>query len=186
MDLGPAEVHDLTLAAPGEQQKANDVRLLPPAFPGLPVEDTVQTADLLARQEAREPGSAVGPDALRGVLLDVAASDREVHDLPEKVERMVGIAGSGAAEGIEPAPEPSRVDTVEPLRSEGGKNAACEQGPDARFCRRFVSFEMSLLPLALDELPQQRDRVRRRGLLVRLVGGLSREAFPAGLGDAHR
>ena len=116
MDLGPAEVHDFTLAAPGEQQKANDVRLLPAAFPGLPVENPVQTADLLSRQEAREPGSAVGPDALRGVLLDVAASDREVHDLPEKVERMVGIAGSGAAEGIEPAPEPSRVDTVEPLR----------------------------------------------------------------------
>ena len=44
MDLGPAEVHDLTLAAPGEQQKANDVRLLPPAFPGLPVEDTLCAA----------------------------------------------------------------------------------------------------------------------------------------------
>ena len=39
MDLGPAEVHDLTLAAPGEQQKANDVRLLPTAPGPEPVND---------------------------------------------------------------------------------------------------------------------------------------------------
>ena len=35
MDLGPAEAQDLTLAASGEQKKANDIRLLPIVLSGL-------------------------------------------------------------------------------------------------------------------------------------------------------
>ena len=52
MDLGPAEAQDLTLAASGEQKKANDIRLLPIVLSGLCVQNPVQTTDLLARQEA--------------------------------------------------------------------------------------------------------------------------------------
>ena len=99
MDLGPAEAQDLTLAASGEQKKANDIRLLPIALSGLCVQNPVQTTDLLTRQEAGKPGPAVGPDTLGRVLLDVAASDREVHDLPKQRQGMIGVAGSCAAEG---------------------------------------------------------------------------------------
>ena len=130
---------------------------------------------------------AVNDRGRREVLgMAIGASEAETFWTGFLRSLMVGIAGSGAAEGIEPAPDPSRPDTVEPLRSEGGQNAACEQGPDAFFRRRFVSLEMSLLPFAFDELPQERDSVRRRGHLVRLVGGLSSKAFPANLGYALR
>ena len=43
MDLGPAETQDLTLAASGEQKKANDIRLLPIVLSGLCVQNPVQT-----------------------------------------------------------------------------------------------------------------------------------------------
>ena len=102
-----------------EQQEADDVCLLPATSRGLSVERTVHATDLGAGQEAGETGPAIGPDALGGVLLDVAAGDREVHDLPEKGQRMVCAAWGGPAVCVEPAPDPGRGDSVERLRSEG-------------------------------------------------------------------
>ena len=100
MDLGPAKAQDLTLAASDEQKKANDIRLLPIVLSGLCVQNPVQTADLLTRQEAGKPGPAVGPDTLGRVPLDVAASHREVHDLPKQRQGMIGVRRKAGIEDV--------------------------------------------------------------------------------------
>ena len=52
-------------------------------------------------RKARQCRSSVLLQAMRRIRVDVPASDREVHDLPEKVEGVIGVARRGPAEGIE-------------------------------------------------------------------------------------
>ena len=92
----------------------------------------------------------------------MTAGDREVDDLREKVERVIGIARSGPAEAVEPSPDLRRGDAVERLRAEGGQQLAFEQGLDALSRGRLVSLEMGLLPRTLDEVPEQRSRAPGR------------------------
>ncbi|MDE0361023.1 MAG: hypothetical protein OXI74_07625 [Rhodospirillaceae bacterium] len=57
-------MHDLGLAASGEQQKTDDVRLLLAVLADLSVEDAVQAGGLLAGQEAGQGGTPVPLQAL--------------------------------------------------------------------------------------------------------------------------
>ena len=52
--------------------------------------------------------------------------------------------------------------------------------------RGLVALETGLLPFAFDEILEQRCNARRRGCVVPLVRGRSREAFPQDLFDALR
>ena len=183
-DLGPAQPQDLVLAAPGQQQEPDDVGVLAVALPVLGVEHTVQPGDLLARQETRLPRPAVALNPPRRVGLDVTPGDGEVHHLTQDVESPVGVAGRGAAEGIEPAPDLGRGNAVERLLSEGGQEPGFEEPGRDIPGRRLVAGEMRLLPFVLDELAERRHRARRRGGF-RHRAGPSDEAFPADLLDAH-
>ena len=144
----------------------------------------MEAADLLPGQEARESRPPVLFHAPRRVGVDVAARGRERHDLPEKGESVVGIAGGGAAEGIEPSLHLGRGNAVERLRSEGGQEPSVEKPGRASPGRWLVSVEMSLFPRVLDEIPEQRGGVRRPGGPVRLGTRLVLKAFSPDLGDA--
>ena len=111
----------------------------------------------------------------------MTAGDREVDDLREKVERVIGIAGSGPAEPVEPSPDLGRGNAVERLRAEGGQQLAVKHGLDALLRGRLVSIEMGFLPRTLDEVPEQRSRAPGRAGRFRF--GLARVAFPAHLRD---
>ena len=120
--------HDLALAAPGEQQKTNDVCLL---YAGLPFRGRgwsrtrCKTADLLARKEAREAsGRRFRSDAPgRGSFPTMAASNRAVHAFAEE-----GSAHGwrrrercGCTASNQRVTDLSVGDPVEPLRSETRK-----------------------------------------------------------------
>ena len=120
IDFRPAQPKDLAPAASGQKQEPDDVRLLSPAVAGLPVQDAMEPSDLFAGQKAREHPSRVPFHVPRRVGFEVTAGDREVHDLREKVERVIGIAGSSPAEPVEPCSDLRRGDAVERLRAEGG------------------------------------------------------------------
>ncbi len=182
MDLRPAQLHDLAPAASGEQQETDDVGLLAPALSGLAVQDPMEAADLLPGQEARESRPPVLYHPPRRVGVDVAACGRERHDLPEKCESVVGIAGGGAAEGIEPSLHLGRGNAVERLRSEGGQEPSVEKPGHASPGRWLVSVEMSLFPRVLDEIPEQRGGVRRPGGPVRLGTRLVLKALSPAVG----
>ena len=96
---------------------------------------------------------------------------------------MIGIAGSGPAEPVEPSPDLGRGNAVDRLRAEGGQQLAVEQGLDAHSRGRPVSVEMGFLPRILDEVPEQRSDASGRAGCFRLRACLSRMAFAAGLGD---
>ena len=78
-----------------------------------------ETVDFLPGQEARERLPPVPPDTPRRVGIEVPVCDRELHDMAEKAESGVGIAGGGPAEAVEPAPDLCRGDAVQRLRAEG-------------------------------------------------------------------
>ena len=76
----------------------------------------------------------------------MTSGDGEVDDLGEKIERVIGVAGGGPAEPVEPSPDVRRGDAVERLRAEGRHELAVEHGPDALSRGRLVSLEMGILP----------------------------------------
>ena len=158
VDLRPAQSEDLAPAAPGQKQQPDDIRLLTAAVAGLPVEDPMEPGDLLPGQKARERLSPVPLHGPRRVGVEVAALDREVDDLREKIERVIGVAGGGPAEPVEPSPDLGRGNTVERLRAEGREELAVEHGSHALPGGRLVSFEMGFLPRALDEIPKMAER----------------------------
>ena len=141
VDFRLAELHDLALAAPGQQHKAHDIglRLVVPS--GLPVKHAVQTVDFFARQEAGEHWAPVPLYVASRVGVEVAAGDGEIQDLTQEGETVIGIAGGGSAEIVEPASDLGRDDAVEPLRTEGRQDAAVEQAPEGISGRRLVSVE---------------------------------------------
>ena len=186
MDLGPAQADDLAPAASGQQQEPDDVGLLPAVFTGVLVQGLVKASDLLPRQEARERRSPVPLYAARRVLIDVAAGDREVHDLSEQTESTIGAARGGPTEFVEPMPDLCRSNAIEWLRPEGRQNPTGKHDPAASPGRRFVAVEVSYLPLARDEVPEQRDRARGPGRFVRPRARLERKALPANLRDVLR
>ena len=149
------------------------------------VQHPVEPADLLPGQKPRE-STCLGDsfsivDAPRRVGFEVTAGDGEVHDAAEEIERVIGVAGGGPAEAVEPAPDLLGHDAVERLRAEGRHELAVEHGPDALSRGRLVSLEMGFLPRALDEVPEQRSRAPGRAGRFRFR--LARMAFPAGLRD---
>ena len=119
IDFRPAQPEDLAPAAPGQQQEPDDVRLLPAALAGLLFQHPMEPGDLLPGQEAREHPSRVPFHNTRRVSVDVTARDGEVHDAAEEIECVIGIAGGGPAEAVEPSPDVRRSDAVERLRAEG-------------------------------------------------------------------
>ena len=186
MQPGPAEVDDLTPAAPGEQQKADDVGLLPAALPAVSIQNDMETVEFLPGQE---PGGFRAPvefDAPGGIACDMTAGDGEVEDLPKTGEGVIGIARSGAAVSVEPAPDPGLPDAVERLRAESGQKLARQLIANAPFRRRFVAVEMGFLPRPRDEVPKQGNRRRRGGLFPGPRFGPAGMAFPANLLDALR
>ena len=183
LDLGPAQAHDLAPATPGQQQEPDHFGLLAVAPPGLPVERLVEAGDLLAGEEACELRPAVGLDACGRVGVGVAARDGEVHDLAEDVEAVIGIAGRGPAERVEPPPDPRGGNAVERDRPELRQQLAREERAVTFFRGGLVALEMRVLPLTLDELPERGGAASRHALLLGLVGDLPREAIPARLRD---
>ena len=181
IDFRPAQPKDLAPAASGQKQEPDDVRLLSPAVAGLPVQDAMEPSDLFAGQKAREHPSRVPFHVPRRVGFEVTAGDREVDDLREKIECVIGVAGGGPAEAVEPSPDLGRGNTVERLRAEGGQQLAVEQGLDALSRGRLVSVEMGFLPRTLDEVPEQRSHAPGRARRFRFR--LARMAFPADLRD---
>ena len=121
---------------------------------GVLVEDPVQAADLLARQEARQRRTPVPLHPPGRVGFDVAAGDREIHDLPENVQGTVGAARRGPAVPIEPPPHMCRGDPVQRLRPEGGQDPSREEDMGALPGRWLVAIEMRLLPGSLDEVAE--------------------------------
>ena len=89
----------------------------------------VQPGDFLAREEAREFRAPVAPDAPCRVLLDIPPRDRDVYDLAEERDALVGAAGRRAAVGVEPLPHLRRGDVIERLRSEGRQYPSFEHVP---------------------------------------------------------
>ena len=78
----PAEARNLALAAAGEQQKADDVGLLPAALPaGMPVERGMETTQFLPRQEACELRAPVECDGRCGIGFNVTAGDSEIQEI---------------------------------------------------------------------------------------------------------
>ena len=73
-------------------------------------------------------------------------------NLTQDVEGPVVVAGRGAAEVIEPAPDLGKGNAVERLLSEGGQELGFEKPGRGFPRRRLVTGEMRLPPLALDEL----------------------------------
>ena len=116
-----------------------------------------------------------------GVRIDVTAGDREVHDLAEKIERVIGVAGGGPTEAVEPMCDLHQGDAVERLRTEGRQQLAVERGSHALPGGRLVSFEMGFLPRALDEIPEERSHPPGRASRLRLRACLARMALAAGL-----
>ena len=74
IDLGPAQPHDLAPAAAGQQEQPDDVGLPLVVLFGLRVQDPVQAADFLPRQEACLPRPSIPFDAPRRVRVDVTAA----------------------------------------------------------------------------------------------------------------
>ena len=108
IDFRPAQPEDLASAAPGQEQKPDDIRLLTPAMAGLAVQHPMEPSDLLSGQKAREHPSRVPFHVPRRVGFEVGAGDREVDDLREEIKRVIGVAGRVAAEPIEPSPDLSQ------------------------------------------------------------------------------
>ena len=183
IDFRPAQPEDLAPAATGQEQEPDDIRLLSTAVAGLPVQHPMEPGYLLPGQEARQHPSRVSFHGPCGVGVEVAAGDREVDDLREKIKRVIGVARSGPAEPVEPSPDVRWGDAVERLRAEGRQELAVERGSHALPGGRLVSFEMGFLPRALDEIPEQRSHPPGRASRLRLRACLSRMAFAAGLGD---
>ena len=66
----------------------------------------MEPSDLFAGQKAREhPVSGFAFHVPRRVGFEVTAGDREVDDLREKIECVIGVAGGGPAEAVEPSPD---------------------------------------------------------------------------------
>ena len=130
LHLGPFQVLDLALAASRVQEKADYVGLHCACGPLLdaPVERLVKADDLLRRQEPREPGSRVHPRAPGGVNGDQAVGDRVVHDLPEKLQRLVGTARHRDAAAFEPGIDVGRSDPVKRQVPERREQMASEEG----------------------------------------------------------
>ena len=183
IDLRPAQPDDLVAAAPSEKQEPDDIRLLTAALAGLPVQHPMEPADLFAGQETCERLSPVPLHGPRWVRFEVTASDREIYDLAEKIERVIGVAGGGPAEPVEPLCYLRQGDAVERLRAEGRQQLAVEHGADALFRGRLVSVEMGVFPRTFDEVPEQRSDVSRRAACFRHRVRLARMAFPADLRD---
>ena len=145
----------------------------------------MKAVDFLARQEAGEHRAPVSLYVAGRVGVEVAAGAGEVQDLPQESKTVIGIAGGGVAEIVEPAPDLGRSDAVEPLRAEGRQDAGVEQGPEALPGRRLVSVEVGLIPLASDEVAQQGNGTLGSGPVLRFRRGLPGEARLARLGDAR-
>ena len=96
---------------------------------------------------------------------------------------MIGVAGRGPAEPVEPSPDLGQGNAVERLRAEGGQQLAVEQGLDALSRGRLVAAEMGFLPRTLDEVPEQRSDASGRAACFRFRARLARVAFPADLRD---
>ena len=171
------------LRHPVRSKSRDDIRLLTAALAGLLVQDPLEPAYLLPGQGARERLPPVPFHGPRGVRFEVTASGCEVHDLAEKIERVIGIIGGGPAEAIEPLCDLRQGDAVERLRAEGRQQLSVEQGPDALFRGRLVSVEMGFLPRSLDEVPEQRSHASRRASRFRFRVRLAGMAFPADLRD---
>ena len=118
LDLGPSEAHDLTLAATGEKQKADNVGLLPCALSALPIQGGMEAYEFLPRQKSRETGPPVECSPVGWIALDMAAGDGEVQDLPKTAQRMMVIARRGPAVSLEPSPDRRLPNPVQGLRSE--------------------------------------------------------------------
>ena len=147
----------------------------------LPVQDAMEPSDLFAGQKAREHPSRVPFHVPRRVGFEVTAGDREVDDLREKIECVIGVAGGGPAEAVEPSPDLLGGDAIERLRAEGRQQLAVEHGPDALSRGRLVSFEMASF-----HAPSTKSRnsgATRLGGAGRFRFGLARMAFPAHLRD---
>ena len=110
-DFRPAQPDDFAPTASGQKQEPDDIRLLTPAMAGLPVQDVMEPSDFLAGQKAREDPSRVPFHGLCGVGFEVAAGDGEIDDLREKIECVIGVAGSGPAEPVEPSHDLDRGNT---------------------------------------------------------------------------
>ena len=182
VDLRPAQPDDLAPATPCEKQQPDGVRLFPAAVPGLAVQHPMETGDLVAGQKPREHLSRVTFHGPRRVGFEMTAGDGEVHDAAEEIERVIGIAGGGPAEPVEPASDLLGHDAVERLRAEDRQELSVEEGPDALSGGRLVPLEMRLLPRAFDEVAEQRSDALGRAGRARL--GLAGMAFPAGLRGA--
>ena len=108
--------------------------------------------DFLPGQKACERRSPVPLHGPRGVRFEVTAVDREVHDLAEKIERVIGVAGGSPAEAVEPLCDLHEGNAVERLRAEGRQQLAVEHGPDALPGGRLVAAEMGFLPCCASHL----------------------------------
>ena len=82
IDLGPAQPHDLAPAAAGQQEQPDDVGLPLVVLFGLRVQDPVQAADFLPRQEACQPRPSIplAQLAKRRHGLAIAASRHALGD----------------------------------------------------------------------------------------------------------
>ena len=139
--------------------------------------------DFLPGQKACVHPPPVPLNGPRRVRFEVTAGDCEVHYLAEKIERVIGVAGGGPAEAVEPAPDLLGHDAVERLRAEGRQQLAVEHGADALFRGRLVAAEMGVFPRTFDEVPEQRSDASGRAACFPFRARLARMAFPADLGD---
>ena len=168
--LFPAEIHDLALAAAGEQQQTYDVGLLRlgrGAF-STSVEDMVKSGDFLAGEEPRHFPAGIAADAAHRVGLDMTESVGMVEDLPQQGEGGVGGPRRGPAASLEPAERHAAGDAVETPGAEGRKQPAVQRASEPFLCGRLAALETVRLPRTGDEVPEQR-RLPAAGI-VRIGG----------------
>ena len=115
----------------------------------------------------------------------MAAGDGEVQDLAKNIEGAIGAARRGPAVSVEPAPDMSRRNAVERLRTEGGKKLAPQIFGRGLAARWLVAVEVDLLPPPRHKIPEQRDRVFRSGRLLRWRTGQPVESLATGVGSTH-
>ena len=125
------------------------------------VQHPVQAADLLAGQEAGEPGLGIAPDAARRVGLDMAAGHGMVEDLSEQGQRPVGISGRSSAAVLEPEERHAAGDAVEAPGPEGRKQLAFQEAAIVLLRRGLAAVVADRLPRAGDEIPEQRHSLAR-------------------------
>ena len=157
VDLRPAQVHELALPAPGQQQQSDDLHLLSArASSAVGIQRHLQSVDLVTRKEPgpRRPGIVLhAPSRIDG---QSPANDGMVQYLPQHIQRAVRPCRCRPAVAVEPLLYGRSSDPVDRCGSEARKQLRSEHAVHALAGRRFAAVVAGGLPRHLNEVLKRR------------------------------